>query len=118
MNIESTTTVTAPRTVRRTPLFIHIAAWSVPVLVLGQFAMLAIVPVAAILVGTLVNTRARALRWWAGLLAVAYATPLAVWVLRDDGAQSLSKDIHPVFVGIIVAASIAFLIKIYTRRKR
>ena len=103
---------------RRTPLFIHIAAWSVPVLVLAEFALLAIVPVAAILIGTLINARARALRWWAGLLAAVYLTPLAIWLLREDGAQSLSKDIHPVFVGLIVAVSIAFLVKVYTRRKR
>lgn len=103
---------------RRTPLFIHIAAWSVPVLVLGQFAMLAIVPVAAIVIGSLVSARARALRWWAGLLGILYAAPLAIWILRPDGAQSLSKDISPVFVGLIVAASAVLIVKILTRRTR
>jgi len=112
-----TTIPTPARTARRTPLFIHIAAWSVPVLVLGQFAMLAIVPVAMIAIGTAVNARARALRWWGWLLAAVYATPLAIWLLRGDGAQSLSKDIHPAFVALIVAVSVVFLLKIYTRRR-
>jgi len=103
---------------RRTPLYIHISAWAIPVMVVGQFAMLAIVPVAVVLIGTLVDARVRPLRWWAGLLAVAYATPIAVWILRPDGAPSLSKDIHPVFVGAIVVVSIVLLLKIYTRRRR
>jgi len=103
---------------RRTPLYIHISAWAIPAMVVGQFAMLAIVPVAVVVIGTLVDARVRPLRWWAGLLAVAYATPIAVWILRPDGAPSLSKDIHPVFVGAIVVVSIVLLLKIYTRRRR
>ncbi|MBA8829840.1 hypothetical protein, partial [Alpinimonas psychrophila] len=89
----------------RTPLFIHIAAWSVPVLLLGQFALVAVLPVAAIVIGSFASPRARALRWRAGLLAAVYAAPLALWIIRPDGAQSLSKDISPVSVGLIVAAS-------------
>ena len=118
------TTASAPtpttdvRRTRRTPLAVHIAAWAVPVLVLGQFAMLAIVPVLIALIVSLVNVRARALRWYTGLLAVLYATPLVIWIVRPDGAQSLSKDIHPVFVALIVAASALLLVKIYTRRRR
>ena len=120
MTITSTTSLTEPTSRARqvTPRFIHIAAWSVPALVLGQFALLAVIPVAVIMIGTLVNARARALRWWAGLLTAVYLTPLAIWILREDGAQSLAKDIHPVFVGLIVLASVAFLVKIYTRRRR
>ena len=108
----------ASRTQRRTPLYLHVSAWAVPVMVLGEFSMLAAVPVAIAVIGTLVDRRVRPLRWWAGLLAAVYATPLAVWLLRTDGAQSLSKDIHPVFLGLIVVVSIVFLLKIYTRRKR
>ena len=108
----------AARTPRGTPLYLHISAWAVPILVVGQFSMLAIVPVAIAVIGTLVDARIRPLRWWAGLLGAVYATPLAIWLLRPDGAQSLSKDMHPVFVGLIVAVSVVFLLKIYTRRKR
>ncbi|RUR03102.1 hypothetical protein [Labedella endophytica] len=120
MTTAPTTQPTRPRTThpRRTPLFIHIAAWSVPTLVLTQFSMVAIVPVAVLLIGSVVSPRARALRWWAGALAAAYATPLAIWALREDGAQSLSKDMHPALGGLIVAVSVAFLIRIYTRRNR
>jgi len=109
---------TPRRAPRRAPLYLHISAWAVPALVLGQFSMLAIIPVAIAVIGTLVDARIRPLRWWAGLLGVVYVTPLAIWLLRPDGAQSLSKDMHPVFVGLIVAVSVVFLIKIYTRRKR
>jgi hypothetical protein len=115
MTTAPATTTTRPQ--RRTPVFIHIAAWSVPVLMLTDFALLAAIPVAAIMIGTLRSKRARALRWWAGLLATVYAAPLAIWLIRDDAAESLSKDIHPALVGMIVAASIAFLVKVYTRRR-
>ncbi|THG32043.1 hypothetical protein E6C64_05750 [Naasia lichenicola] len=93
------------------------AAWSVPLLVLGQFAMLAIVPVLIVLIASVADARVRALRWYAGLLAALYATPLIIWVARPDGAQSLSKDIDPVFVALIVAASAALIVKIATRRR-
>ena len=102
---------------KRTPLFFHIAAWSVPVLVLAQFAMLAVVPVVVLVIGSLVSARARALRWWTGFLALLYATPLVIWALRPDGAPSLSKDMHPVFVVLITLAAIALLAKIHTRRQ-
>jgi len=106
------------RTHRRTPIYLYISAWAVPVMVIGQFSMLAVVPVAIAAIATLVDARVRPLRWWAGLLAVVYAAPLTIWLLRPDGAQSLSKDMHPVFVGLIVAVSAVFLVKIHTRRKR
>ena len=102
---------------KRTPLFFHIAAWTVPVLVIAQFAMLAVVPIAVLVIGSLVSARARALRWWTGLLALLYAIPLVIWVLRPDGAPSLSKDMHPAFLVLITLAAIALLAKIYTRRQ-
>ena len=101
----------------RTPVYFHIAAWSVPLLVLGQFSMLAIIPLAALVVATLADARVRALRWWTGLLAVLYLTPLAIWLIRPDGAASLSKDMHPVFIVLIVLAGAALLAKIYTRKR-
>ena len=112
----SSAPVARPR--RRTPLYAHIAAWAVPVMVLGQFAMLAIVPVLIVLIASIADARVRALRWYAGLLAAVYATPLIIWIVRPDGAQSLSKDMHPAFVGLIVAASALLLLKIYSRRRR
>lgn len=109
---------TSKRTTRRTPPYMHIAAWAIPTMIVGGFAMLAVVPVAMLVIGTLVDTRVKPLRWWAGLVAVVYATPLVIWIFRDDRAQSLSKDMNPALGALIVAASVAFLIKIYTSRKR
>ena len=116
--MSNTTPTTTTPAKRRTPLFISISAWAVPILVITQFSMVAIVPVLTVLLGTLLNARARALRWWAILLAAVYATPLAIWILRPDGAQSLSKDMHPVFVVLIVAVSAVLIIKILRRKKR
>ncbi len=104
-----------PTEASQTPLYIHISAWSVPILVLGQFAMLAIIPVAAIVIGSFASRRARALRWRASLLGAVYAAPLAIWILRPDPAQSLSKDISPVLVGLIVVVSGVLIAKILMR---
>ncbi|MFI7000118.1 hypothetical protein [Nocardia sp. NPDC050175] len=95
-----------------------IAAWAVPVLIVGQFAMVAVVPVTVVLVGTLCKARLRSLRPWAVTLAAAYAVPLGIWILRPDGAQSLSKDMHPVLAGVIVAASLAVAGVYQLRRRR
>ncbi|ACZ87480.1 hypothetical protein [Streptosporangium roseum] len=108
-----TTVSTSPaRTARRTPLAVTISSWAVPVMVLGQFALLASVPVTIALVGALRHARDRTVRWAAALLAVTYAIPLIVWLTRPDGAPSLSKDIHPAFVALIVAASAALIVAI------
>ncbi|MFI6734933.1 hypothetical protein ACIBI9_18555 [Nonomuraea sp. NPDC050451] len=113
-----TTAFTSPaRTDRRTPLAVTISSWAVPVMVLGQFALLAIVPVTIALVGALLHARDRMVRWAAALLALAYAIPLVVWLTRPDGAPSLSKDIHPAFVALIVAASAALIVAILRARR-
>ncbi|MGP4052458.1 hypothetical protein [Streptomyces sp. 2A115] len=106
------------RASRRTPLSVTVSAWAVPIMVLGQFALLAIVPVAIALAGGLVRAGDRAVRRAVTLLAVTFAIPLVVWLVRPDGAQSLSKDIHPVFVGLIVAASAALILTIRRARRR
>ena len=86
-----------------------ISAVAAPVLVLGGFAMVAIVPVAVVLLGTLRNARLRPLRWWSAALTAAYATPLAMWAIGPDRAPSLTKDMDPIFVPIIVAAALAVI---------
>ena len=106
------------RSPRRTPVYFHIAAWAVPALVLGDFALLAVVPVSMIAIGSRVDARVRTLRWPAGLLTVAYALPLALWIGNPDRAQSLSKDINPGLAALIVAASAVLLVTLYIRRKR
>ncbi len=108
----------AARKLRRAPLYVFIAAWAVPVLVLGQFALLAALPVLTLVIATFADARLRAMRWWVGALAVAYATPLAIWAFNPDRAQSLSKDLSPVPAVILVAVSVVVIVKLHTRRKR
>jgi len=115
--IGRTKTKTPGSAPRRTPRYFLVAAWTVPVLVLAQFSMVAIVPVVLLAVAVLADARVRALRWWVGLLTAAYATPLLIWALRPDGAPSLSKDMSPVFLVLIVAVGAVILLKLYTRRK-
>jgi hypothetical protein len=114
----STTSTSQEITMSATPrrprhLSVVISAWAVPVLIVGQFAMLAVIPVALVVIGTLRDTRLRALRWWAAALAAAYATPLVLWGIGPDRAPSLSKDMDPIFAALIVAASVAVLIAFY-----
>lgn len=113
----SSTAAEALGTSHRLPRSVVVSAWAAPLLVIGDFALLAIVPVALVLSGALSDARAHALRWPAILLAAVYATPLAIWLLRPDGAQSLSKDIHPAFVVLIVAASAVVLLRIRATRR-
>jgi len=110
------TSPTAPS--RRMPRTVIVSAWAVPVLVIGQFAMMAILPVALVLVLTLRDARLRALRWWAVALAAAYATPLLLWAVGPDRAPSLSKDVHPALGAVVVAAAVAYAIAFHVLRRR
>lgn len=113
----SSTTAPPSRRERRTRRRVLVSAWLVPVLVLGQFALVAVVPVVLVLVGTLRSARLQALRGWAIGLAAAYAVPLAIWAFSPDRAQSLSKDIHPVFAGLVVAAALAVAVRGHLLRR-
>ena len=93
----------------RAPRKFLVSALAVPVMIVGQFAMLAIVPVAVVVTTTLRDARLRHLRPWAAGLAAAYATPLALWAIGPDRAQSLSKDMHPALATVIVGASAALV---------
>ena len=103
---------------KKAPAYVTYSAWAVPVLVIGQFALLAAVPVGLIVFGAFKDSRVRALRWWAAALGILYASPLVFWLSRDDGAESLSKDIHPLFVALIAAASLVVAVKIYRSHRR
>ncbi|MFE7114684.1 hypothetical protein ACFU99_04590 [Streptomyces sp. NPDC057654] len=102
----------------RVPRALTVSAWAVPVMVLGQFALLAAVPVAIALVTALARVRDRAVRGAAALVAAAFAIPLVVWLVRPDGAQSLSKDIHPGFVALLVGASSALIFTVHRASAR
>nr|PPQ62392.1 hypothetical protein C5F59_18315 [Streptomyces sp. QL37] len=103
---------------RRTPLAVTVSAWVAPLLVLTGFAFVAFVPVLIALTGALARARDGVVKAAATALAVSYAIPFAIWQARPDGAPSLSKDIHPGFIGLIVAASAALLITIHGVRRR
>ncbi|GAA4523908.1 hypothetical protein [Amycolatopsis samaneae] len=98
----------------RASLSVLIAAWAVPVLVLGQFAFVAGVPVAIVLAGTL---RDAALRWWGAALTAAYVTPLLLWRLGADPAPSLSKDMHPAFTAVLTATGVAVAVACHVLRR-
>ncbi|RII20956.1 hypothetical protein DSC45_02405 [Streptomyces sp. YIM 130001] len=106
------------RAERRTPLAVSVSAWLAPLLVLTGFAFVAFAPVLVALVGALVRGRDAVVKAAAAVLAVGYAIPFAIWQLRPDGAQSLTKDIHPGFVVLIVAASAALLIAVRRAHRR
>lgn len=113
----STAPTAAPAaTGHRIPRAVTISAWAVPIMVLGQFALISGVPVVIALVGAFTRVRDRAVRAAAALLALSFAIPLTIWLVRPDGAQSLSKDIHPGFVGLIVAAGATLVLAL--RRAR
>lgn len=114
----STQTLDRETTVRRAPRSVIVSAWAVPIMVAGQFAMLAIVPVALVLIGTLRDARLKALRRGAIALTAAYAIPLALWAIGPERAQSLSKDMHPVFAAIIVAVGVAFAVSFHVLRRK
>lgn len=95
-----------------------ISAWAVPVLIIGQFAMVAVVPVVIALIGTLRDARLRPLRWFAVALAAAYAVPLGIWRLRSDPAQSLSKDINPFLAALVVVAAVVLAVAHHLLRRR
>jgi hypothetical protein len=102
---------------RRAARTVIISAWAVPVLVIGQFAMLAIVPVTLALVATLRDARLRRLRRWTAALATAYAVPLILWAIGPDRAPSLSKDMHPALAAVIVVAALATVAAYHLARR-
>jgi hypothetical protein len=113
------TTPTPPTTATRTvPRSVFHSAWVLPVLILGEFALAGIVPVALIAIGAIRTGRSRTVRWLAGATVVAYLVPLLVWALNPDRAESLSKDMNPLFAGLITVASIALAITTLRARKR
>lgn len=107
----------APRATR-VPWSMIVSAWAVPVLIVGQFAMLAVVPVAVVLIGTFRSARLRALRGWAVALAGAYAVPLTMWAIGPDRAPSLSKDMHPVVAALVVATSVVVAVAFHVVGRR
>lgn len=103
---------------RRAPLAVLISAWAVPIMVVGGFAFLAYIPLAVVVIGTLFDPRIRrTVGWWTAPLALAWFVPFGIWQASPTPAESMSKDIDPFFVGLVVVTAVALLARIYTRRK-
>ncbi|MGC4838055.1 hypothetical protein ACLQ3D_26485 [Micromonospora vinacea] len=113
---ETTVSPTSPS--RRVDRTVIISIWAVPVLVVGQFAMLAIVPVVLALTVSLRHAHLRGLRRWTIALGTAYAVPLILWTIGPDRAPSLSRDMHPVFAALIVVASLVAAAAFHLGRRR
>ncbi|MGO1948086.1 MAG: hypothetical protein ACTH1D_00530 [Mycobacteriaceae bacterium] len=109
---QTNTSTTAP-----TPKTPAICAFISALMVSGGFAMLAVVPVVLTLASTLWNARSRPLRWWAAGLTALYASGLLIWALRDDPAQSLTKDLHPALAVLIVLAALAVVVRYILNRR-
>lgn len=85
-------------------------------MVLAQFSMIALVPVSGLIIASVVDKRVRNLRWWTLALAIAYSIPLAIMLVRPDPEQSLSKDMHPALLVLIVVVGAALLMRVHIRR--
>ncbi|WP_410816784.1 hypothetical protein [Micromonospora sp. 050-3] len=112
------TTMPSASPSRRVDRTVIISIWAVPVLVVGQFAMLAIVPVVLALTVSLRHAHLRGLRRWTIALATAYATPLILWAIGPDRAPSLSKDMHPASAALIVVVALAAAAAYHLGRRR
>ncbi|MET9000120.1 hypothetical protein [Amycolatopsis sp. NPDC004169] len=104
-------TVTTPP---RTSKAVLVAAWAVPVMVAGQFALLSGVPIAVVLIGSL---RRREHRLWAAALAAVYAGVLTTWLAGPSTAPSLSKYLSPVATALFTAAGVVVAVAV-SRRAR
>jgi peptidoglycan/LPS O-acetylase OafA/YrhL len=109
---EKTMTVTATPRSPRASTAVLVAAWAVPVMVAGQFALLAGGPIAVVLVG---SRRRRAHRWWAAALAAGYAAALVLWLAGPSGAPSLSKYLSPAATALFAVAGVAVAVALSRR---
>ncbi|MFC4852669.1 hypothetical protein [Actinophytocola glycyrrhizae] len=111
-------TTSRSRVVGRTSMTVLVAAWTVPVLVAAQFALIAGIPIAIALAGSLRDPRLRAARWWSGAIAAVYAAALASWAVGPGNAPSLSKSMSPVATALFAAAGVAVAVAHQVVRRR
>jgi hypothetical protein len=95
-----------------------VAAWAAPVMVIGQFGLLSGIPIAVTLVASLRSRRPKALCWWTGALALAYATPLTLWLTGPSEAPSLSKYMSPAMTVVLATVGVATAIAHQVVRRR
>lgn len=95
-----------------------VAAWAVPVLVIGEFGLISGIPIAVVLIASLRDRRSKVLRWWTGALALAYATPLTLWLTGPSEAPSLSKYMSPAVTALLAGTGVAVAIAHQVVRRR
>ncbi|MFD2466518.1 hypothetical protein [Amycolatopsis silviterrae] len=100
----------------RVSLPILVTAWSVPALVLGQFALISGIPLAALLISSLRNSQPPALRWWSAGLTAVYLGVLALWLSNPESAPSLSKSMNPAVTAVFVASGVVVAIAHHVRK--
>jgi hypothetical protein len=98
------------------PRKVLISAWAVPVMVIGQFSFLAIIPVAIIVTTVTRRFRSGPLRTASLALGASFTAPLVIWAVRPDRAQSLSKDMSPSFAALIVATAGGVIVAAHRQR--
>ncbi|RLK58661.1 hypothetical protein [Actinokineospora cianjurensis] len=105
-------------TTHRPSLPVLVAAWAVPVFVLGQFAFVAIIPIAITLVAALRDPAQQALRWSTGALTAVYAVLVTAWLAGPSTAPSLSKFLSPTATALFAATATAVAITHHTLHRR
>lgn len=95
-----------------------VAAWAAPVMVVGGFGLLSGIPIAVVLGASLRDRRSKALRWWSGALALAYATPLTMWLTGPSEAPSLTKYMDVPTTAALTAAGVVTAIAHQVVRRR
>lgn len=101
-----------PASSRRLPRSVVVSAWAVPAMVVGQFAFLAVVPVTVLTSRVLRDAGLQRHRLPALLVAASWVLPFVAWRRRPDRPQSLSKDIRPLSVALVVASSAGLLLSL------
>ncbi|ANZ38204.1 hypothetical protein BBK82_21195 [Lentzea guizhouensis] len=95
-----------------------VAAWAVPVLVVGQFGLISGIPMLITLAASLRDRRSRALRWWTGGLTLAYAGLVTAWLAGPSEAPSLSKYMSPAVTALLAAGGAAVAVAHHVVRRR
>ncbi|SES34568.1 hypothetical protein [Lentzea albida] len=118
MSTTTTTTTISSRTAAHPSKSVLVAAWAAPVMVVGGFGLLSGIPIAVVLGASLRDRRSKALRWWSGALALAYATPLTMWLTGPSEAPSLTKYMDVPTTAALTAAGVVTAIAHQVVRRR
>jgi hypothetical protein len=99
------------------PHYALLTAWATPILLVSGWALLAAVPLSALLVGSWTDRRIRPLRWWVSLTAALYAVPLGTYLASDSG-NSLSQMLDPVMATLIALSAAVVIVKLHRTARR